>query len=111
MRHLLRSAVALLLLSLPSHLVVASSPAQIQGRITDADTGKAIPSVQVIVVWTQHMGITDNLGSYTISGVSAGTVQVGTARTGYQGQKQTVTVPDTGVLTVNFELKRLVPKK
>ena len=110
MRALLRS-VALLLLLLPTLLVVAGPPAQIQGRITDADTGKAIPSVQVIVVWTQHIGITNNLGSYTISGVSAGTVQLGTARTGYQGQKQTVTVPDTGAVTVNFVLKRLPKSK
>lgn len=107
MRTLLRSAtVALLVLSLPA-LLIATPPPQIQGRITDADTGKAIASVQVIVVWTQHTGITDNLGSYSISGVSPGTVHVATARRGYQGQTQTVTVPDSGALTVNFALKRL----
>jgi hypothetical protein len=111
MRLLLRSAVALLLLSLPSLLAAATSPAQIQGQITDADTGKAIKSVQVIVVWTEHAGITDKIGFYNITGVSAGTVQVGTNRTGYQAQKQTVTVPDSGVVTVNFALKRLVTQK
>jgi hypothetical protein len=109
MRALLRSAtVALLLLSLPSLLVAA---AQTRGQVTDAKTGKALKSVQVIVVWTQHRGITDNVGYYSISGVSAGTVQVGANRTGYQGQKQTVTVPATGVVTVNFALKRSVTKK
>ena len=111
MRALLRSTLALLMLWVPSLFVAASPALQIQGRITDADTGKAIPSVQVIVVWTQHTALTDNLGSYTINGVSAGTVQLATAKSGYQGQKQTVTVPDTGVVTANFVLKRLVPKK
>jgi hypothetical protein len=111
MQHLLRSAVALLLLSLPSLLVAATSPAQIQGQITDADTGKAIKSVEVIVVWTQHAGISDKIGFYNIGGVSAGTVQVATNRTGYQDQQQTVTVPDSGVVTVNFKLKRSVTQK
>ena len=106
MRALLRSAaVALLLLSFPSLLVAASPPAAIHGLITDAATGKTVPSVEVIVLWTQRAGITDNIGNYTISGVAAGAMQVAAKRTGYQSQLQNVTVPDTGVVTVNFVLK------
>ena len=91
MRPLLRSAVALLLLSLPSLLIAASPPAAIHGLVTDAATGKTIQSVEIIVLWTQR--------------VAAGAMQVTAKRIGYQSQVQHVTVPDTGVVTVNFVLK------
>jgi hypothetical protein len=101
----MRALVALLLLSLPSPLVAVSSPAAIHGLVTDAATGKAIQSVEILVLWTQRAAITDNVGNYTIGGVAAGAMQVAAKRTGYQSQVQKVTVPDTGVVTVNFVLK------
>ena len=76
MRPLLRSAVALLLLSLPPLLDAANPPAAIHGLVTDAATGKTVQSVEVIVLWTQRAAITDNVGNYTISGVAAGAMQI-----------------------------------
>ena len=99
----MRTLLALLLLT------AATPPAVIQGLVTDAQTGHRLPSAQVIVVWTTNRGITNNLGQYKISGVPAGTVQLAASRDNFQSQKQTVTVPATGVVTVNFVLKRAVP--
>jgi hypothetical protein len=106
MRNLPRSAtVALLLLSLPSLFAAATPPPAIHGLVTGAATGKNIPPVEVIVLWTQRATITNNYGSFTISNVAAGPMQVAAKRTGYQSQMQHVTVPDTGVVTVNFALE------
>lgn len=88
----------------------ASGPAlaqngRITGTVTEAQGGRAVPSAVVSVVGTAARAVTAQDGSYTINGVAAGPRRVTASVIGFAADTRSVTVPEGGVATVNFQLQ------
>src|ERR1044071_7300625 len=116
-----RPAFLALLLFVPSGDASASAPtpkrpppgvlaATIRGRVTEKATSTPVVAASVTIVGTTRGGLSNNNGEYTIGGVPAGTVRVRAARIGFQPMEQTVTVPESGEVTVNFTLDHAVAR-
>lgn len=84
---------------------LAPAAATIRGVVTDFGTGEPLPGVNVVVVDRNLGAATDADGSYTITGVPAGTHVVEARYLGFRSQQQTVTVADGQTVTLNFELR------
>mgnify|MGYP005839680815 CR=1 FL=1 len=89
--------------------VFALANANITGTVTDAETGEPLPGVNVMLQGTDQGAATDQDGNYTISGVTITGEQTVMARMiGYRLAKETVMVPESGTVTVNFTLQTTV---
>lgn len=77
----------------------------ITGRVTDATADAPLPGVSLQVDGTRFGAGTANDGRFRISGLQPGTYVVIARRIGYNPQRQSVTVPATGEVTVNFRLQ------
>ncbi len=92
MKRLIPSVVfGLALLLLPS-LAWAQETGTITGTITDAESERAIPGANVLVVGTDLGAATGTDGRYEIEGVPAGEQTVRVSFTGYETIRETVTV-------------------
>jgi TonB-linked SusC/RagA family outer membrane protein len=76
----------------------------ITGKVTDQATNSPVPSAQVQIVGTTRGALTTDEGVYTLRNVAAGTVTLRALRIGYKASVQTVTVPASGSITVDFAL-------
>ena len=76
----------------------------ISGRVTEAKTGYAVPSAQVMVVGTPLGKTTDDSGRYAIAGVPAGTRTISVRRLGYDASSKSVEVRDGENTTLDFAL-------
>lgn len=74
------------ILSLFSAFARAQGTGRITGRVTDAETGEALPGVEVVVPERDAGAVTDADGLYTINGVPAGTVTLRLRYVGYVTQ-------------------------
>jgi len=83
------------------------SQGQISGKVTDADSGKAISGATVSNGKTQ--AATDSSGSYTIFSVLQGTYTVSASAAGYQGSSSTVAVHPGRTAAVDFSLAGEAP--
>ncbi len=95
--------LALALLASPA-LAFGQGAAIIRGRVSDAATGQPLVGVQVRVDGTPIGAQTTADGTYTITGVPAGSRFLSTRRLGYAPQRVAVTVPETGDTTQDFAL-------
>lgn len=84
--------------------------ATVRGRVVDAEGGGPISAVQIVVQGTRRGAATNNNGEYSIPGMSAGATSLSTRRIGYQPMTQSVMVPESGEITVNFTLTRSVTR-
>ena len=64
----------------------------ITGRVTDAASGRPVPSAQVRVVGSNQVALTNESGAYTLRGVAPGTATVRVLVIGYAERTQQVTV-------------------
>jgi len=78
----------------------------VEGVITAAQTGEPLTGVQVFVQGTNIGTLSAQDGSYTLRNVPAGEREVRATMLGYGRGTQTVQVPETGVVTVNFSLRQ-----
>lgn len=88
-------------------LQIAPSEAQqgsIEGRVVDGSDLQPLANTQVFLPAAEMGTLTDSDGSYEITGVSPGRVEVRVELLGYQPSTQTVTVSAGETVTVNFEL-------
>lgn len=76
----------------------------VTGHVTDAATGRPLTAVQVFLAGTELGATTDAQGRYAISNVPAGQREIHARLLGYGDASQTVTVPDDGTVTADFEL-------
>jgi outer membrane receptor protein involved in Fe transport len=76
----------------------------VNGRVTDAKTGKAVPNVSVYLEGTRWRATTGEDGSYRLVDVTAGTYTLMASRIGFAKQSQSVTVTAGQEATVNVEL-------
>lgn len=85
--------------------VLQSVQGTVTGRVTDATTGQPLQGAQVVVVGTSAGAITDQNGSYTITGVPAGAQRVQASRVGYTPRTEPTTVSTGGRAVLDFALE------
>ncbi len=110
----LSRVVPLLLLGMGLHLGSGSLSAlhaqvgTVTGVVTAAGTGEALPGSQVQVIGTGQGSLSDARGRYTIENVPAGEVDIQVQRLGYAQLRETVTIAEGAVVTLDFELRQQV---
>ena len=98
----------LLLLAVPEY-ALAQGSGQIQGQVTDAETGEPLPGVNVTIPEIQRGAATDEDGEYVIIGVPAGTYDVVASFVGYSTVRQTdVLIEIDRTTTLDFSLEPAV---
>ena len=81
-----------------------AAPGVIEGRIVQAATGGALGNVRVSLEGSTREALTDDAGSYRLTGVPAGPVRLRASYVGFASSVETVTVLAGGVVTRDFEL-------
>lgn len=100
----LSAALVLLFLALAPASALAQT-GRIAGSITDANTGEALPGVNVVIVGTTQGAVTDVDGFYSIINVRAGTHDIRASFIGYTPETVTgVRVAIDQTTTLDFEL-------
>ncbi|MBK6964286.1 MAG: TonB-dependent receptor [Bacteroidales bacterium] len=89
----MKQKLFILLLAFSPLLGLFAQTGSITGRITDSESGKAIPSVTVKVATQQT--VTDNEGIFNLSGLTPGDCMVVFTSSGYQDITQQITVAET----------------
>jgi TonB-linked SusC/RagA family outer membrane protein len=77
----------------------------VAGTVTDGTSGEPMQGVNILVMGTQQGSITDEDGSFRITGVEAGTHTVRATFIGYAEETQEVQVEDGETTTVDFALQ------
>ncbi len=102
----LRCAVAIqLMLLLP--VLASAQTATLQGRVTDAATGQALPGANVVVTSAGGAltgAATDANGNYTVKGLNAGTYSVAVSFIGYEKKSASATLNAGAAETINFTI-------
>jgi hypothetical protein len=83
-------------------LAVAAGTGTVAGKVTNASTGGAISGATV--GYSGGSATTDSNGSYSLTGVPAGSIQLTASATGFQSSTQTVTIQSGVNATANFTL-------
>jgi TonB-dependent receptor len=76
----------------------------IEGRVFNAATGSALANARITLAGTAREVLTDETGSFRLTGVPAGAAGVGIGYIGLERQTATVNVPAGGVVQRDFEL-------
>jgi TonB-linked SusC/RagA family outer membrane protein len=95
-------AVALAIAAVPGH-ALAQATGTVTGRVTDPQQ-QPISGAQLVVVGGTARAVTGQDGSYRLTGVRAGSVQVSATRIGFDTRTQTVTVAAGATATADFSL-------
>jgi hypothetical protein len=85
----------------------AAAQVRAHGLIRDAETGKPVADVEVVVVGTDRTFVSDGGGRFTISRVTDSRVELRLSRIGYAPQQGTVELPEGRVMDLDI---RLTPK-
>lgn len=104
-----RLALAVLLplaLLLAPGLRAQNATGTVEGRVFNAATGNALTNARVTLEGTAREVITDESGSYRLTGVTAGPARVTVSYLGLQRQTAEVTVTANGNVKREFELVR-----
>jgi hypothetical protein len=111
-RALVRSAARFALLGAALFLftgpLLAQATGNVQGRVTDAATGRALEGVQVFLEGRRVPIATDAEGRYLITEVPSGRATVRVRLIGYGTVAQELTVAAVQTATADFELTRAV---
>jgi len=78
----------------------------ITGRVVDSTSQQPVPNVNVFVMGVQRGIVSRDDGSFTLSGIPAGTYGVRVSRIGYRPQRIDVSVTAGGTATANFTISR-----
>lgn len=85
---------------------VAALAGDVRGTVTDAEDTISIRAAEVRILELDRSVTTERDGSFSFSGVPAGTYTVEVSYIGADTQTQTITVSETGTATANFALMR-----
>ncbi|HBZ01608.1 MAG TPA: hypothetical protein DEO84_09850, partial [candidate division Zixibacteria bacterium] len=97
--------LAFLIILFPA-IVLAQKTYTLQGKITDAQNGEALPGANVMLKGTYYGAATDVSGNYRIPGVKEGTYNLEISLIGYKViQRTALVVNDTSHLTNDFKLQ------
>lgn len=97
------SAAATLSAALALSFAGAAFAGDISGRVKDAVSGASLAGAVVTTASGQRV-VTDRDGGYTLAGLDAGDVKVNVSFLGYKGSAQTISVPATGAVNLDFAL-------
>ncbi len=86
-------------------LAAAQGTGTIRGRVTDAATGAALPGAQLRIDGTALGTQSGSDGSYTITGVPAGSQFISVRRVGYAPERVAINVAGAADITQNFALR------
>jgi len=93
-------------LLLGSTLLAHGQPtAVLTGYVTDATTGSPMPFAHVYVNGSTRGAVTDEKGSYTLTGVPLGTVEIVASFVGYQPATQKIRFENASPQKASFRLK------
>ncbi|GAB3172765.1 carboxypeptidase-like regulatory domain-containing protein [Telluribacter humicola] len=81
------------------------STSTITGRVTDAQTGEPLPFASVYINTTTLGTTTRADGTYRLTSVPVGTIELVSTYLGYQTSRQVVRLTGTTARTVNFQLQ------
>jgi TonB-linked SusC/RagA family outer membrane protein len=98
--------LALFLVSLVILPPIAQAQGTITGTVTAARTSDPIEAVTVLLGGTQRAALTGPVGTYRLLNVPAGTYRLTARRIGFERVTQSVTVPATGSVSLDFTLDR-----
>ena len=103
---LVRHVVPVLFSSLVwvAQLGAQDSTGAVTGKVVDATTQQALPSVEVAIAGSPHRMLTHIDGSFLLSGIPAGIHRLRATRIGYSPQLQDVTITPGGTVTANITL-------
>ncbi|MEO7366506.1 MAG: TonB-dependent receptor [Gemmatimonadaceae bacterium] len=87
-------------------VVRAQGTAAISGRVTERGSSTPLQGAQVMIPGTPLGAAANADGTFTIRGVTSGSVRVRAQMIGYEPIVQTVQVPPSGVVTVSFAMTR-----
>jgi hypothetical protein len=85
-----------------------AAPGGVVGRLSDLDTGLAIPGATVTS--GGHSVLTDADGLYAFTGLAAGTIEIAAAATGFYSAAQDVVIRAGEISPADFALRPLEPK-
>jgi iron complex outermembrane receptor protein len=88
--------------------VAAQSTGAISGRITDAETNRPLPGVNVVLAHAQTGTVTDSTGHFALADVPTGRDTLVARFVGYQTARRTVRVPAGQSIRVSIRLQRKV---
>jgi TonB-linked SusC/RagA family outer membrane protein len=77
----------------------------VSGRVTDRTTGAPVAAAALAIEGTRLAAVTNDSGSYRITGVPAGSYTLGVRRIGYARTSQPVSLSADQVVTVDFALE------
>jgi TonB-linked SusC/RagA family outer membrane protein len=82
----------------------AQATGSITGRVTERASDRPLANAQVRIVGTTRGAVTSDSGTYRITNVPTGPVQIAVQRLGYGPQSRTVTVTAGGTATADFAM-------
>src|SRR5688572_23184909 len=88
----------------PARLGAQGATGVVEGRITEASTGRPLDNVQVVIAGTNLGGATNETGAYRIAGAPVRQVEVRARRIGYAPVNQSVVVIAGQSVRADFEL-------
>ena len=103
-RFVLPLSIFFVLAHLPS-FVMAQTYGEIHGKVSDAQSGEALPGANVQVYGTVLGGVTDIEGNFVIKRVSRGTYSLRVSFVGYQTASASVRVRADSIARINFSLQ------
>ncbi len=84
---------------------INAQTATIKGLITDAETGETLPFCNVFVNNTTISTATEMDGTYVLSGLEPGPIEISFSFLGYVAETKNVTLSPGGELTVNLKME------
>lgn len=99
----MKNSLLLVFFLLGSALSFAQT-ATVSGAVKDAETGEVLPFCSVFINNTTVSTATDMQGNYTLSGLEAGTLEIGFSFLGYTAQTRKITLKPGGTFTLNLNL-------
>lgn len=99
------TALAAVLVCLPSRPLAAQTGGTITGRVTDSRTGGAMATIEVSIPGTRSFALTDASGRYVLRGVAAGSQTVRFTWLGYASREATVTLGEGGAAALDMTLE------
>ncbi|MCA0375609.1 MAG: TonB-dependent receptor [Gemmatimonadetes bacterium] len=105
-RHRVRLAAAIMLVALGGlpQSAHAQQGGAVRGTVTDSATGRPIASAQVTIPGSTRGTVTNESGTYQLTGVPAGAVSLRVQRIGYAAATRAVTVTSGGTVTADVAL-------